>query len=76
MIIASIGQAEDIDTRKAVAQTIRQCQQQMHGMMPQAGIIPCISCWHWRIACATALRVSISSAWPMLAMIMGVYSCC
>ena len=39
MIIASIGQAEDIDTRKAVAHAIRQCQQQMHGNMAQAGIV-------------------------------------
>ena len=39
MIIASIGQAEDIDTRKAAARAIRQCQQQLRGKMPQAGLV-------------------------------------
>jgi PAS domain S-box-containing protein len=39
MIIASLGQAEHIDTLRAVESAISQCQQQLNGHEPQAGII-------------------------------------
>ncbi len=39
MIIASLGQAEDIDTQRAVEHAIYQCRQQLNGHAPQAGIV-------------------------------------
>jgi PAS domain S-box-containing protein len=39
MIIASLGQAENIDTQRAVEGAIRQCRQQLRGHTPQAGIV-------------------------------------
>ncbi len=39
MIIASLGQAEDIDTQRAVERAINQCRQQLHGRAPRAGIV-------------------------------------
>ncbi|MDX1708121.1 MAG: FIST N-terminal domain-containing protein, partial [Desulfobacterales bacterium] len=39
MFIASLGQAEDIDTQRAVEGTINQCRQQLNGRTPQAGIV-------------------------------------
>jgi PAS domain S-box-containing protein len=39
MIIASLGQAEDIDTQRAVEGAISRCRQQLQGHMPQAGIV-------------------------------------
>ena len=39
MLSASLGQAEDMDTQRAVAQAINQCQQQLQGRKPQAGIV-------------------------------------
>ena len=39
MILASLGQAEDLDTQRAVDRAIQQCQQQLQGKMPQAGLV-------------------------------------
>ena len=39
MFIASLGQAEDIDTQRAVEAAVNQCRQQLNGHMPQAGIV-------------------------------------
>jgi len=39
MIIASLGQTEDIDTQRAVEHAISQCRQQLNGHAPQAGIV-------------------------------------
>ena len=39
MILASLGQAEHIDTQVAVKQAINQCRQQLQGHSPQAGIV-------------------------------------
>ncbi|MGD9083735.1 MAG: SpoIIE family protein phosphatase [Desulfobacterales bacterium] len=39
MIIASLGQAEAFDTQNAVERAIKQCQQQLEGHAPQAGIV-------------------------------------
>ena len=39
MILASLGQAEDMDTQRAVDRVINQCQQQLQGRKPQAGIV-------------------------------------
>ena len=39
MFIASLGQAEDIDTQQAVEAAVNQCRQHLNGHMPQAGIV-------------------------------------
>ena len=39
MILASLGQAEDMDTQRAVERAINQCRQQLQGKKPQAGIV-------------------------------------
>ncbi|MGD2099566.1 MAG: SpoIIE family protein phosphatase [Desulfobacterales bacterium] len=39
MLIASLGQAEDIDTHRAVEHVLNQCRRQLHGQAPQAGIV-------------------------------------
>jgi PAS domain S-box-containing protein len=39
MIIARVGQAEHIDTQRAVENAINRCRHQLHGHTPQAGIV-------------------------------------
>ena len=39
MIIASLGQAEHIDTQRAIGRVIDQCRQGLNGHAPQAGIV-------------------------------------
>jgi hypothetical protein len=39
MIKVGLGQAEGIDTLKTVNEVISKCEQQLRGVMPQAGIV-------------------------------------
>ena len=39
MLIAGVGQTENIDTKAAVATVIEQCRQKLAGRQPQAGIV-------------------------------------